>query len=54
MYDLSGKVVYSENTSNLQTGSTFFIDVKHLAPGMYFLALITEKGTSVERVAVAH
>jgi PKD repeat protein len=54
MYDLSGKVVFSETASSIQTGSTLLIDVKHLAPGMYYLALITEKGTSVERVAVAH
>ncbi len=53
VYNLAGQTVYSKNkgtqTACLQTAT---LDVSDFAPGMYSLALRTEKGTTVKRVVV--
>lgn len=53
IYNLAGQTVYSKNkgiqAACLQT-ATF--DVSDFAPGMYSLALRTDKGTTVKRVVV--
>jgi PKD repeat protein len=54
MYDLSGKVVYSEELQNLKAGSVVTIAVNRLAQGMYYLAMTTESGVSVKKIAIAH
>jgi hypothetical protein len=53
IYNLSGQTVYSKNRGTqaacLQTAT---LDVSGFAPGMYSLALRTDKGTTVKRVVV--
>jgi translation elongation factor P/translation initiation factor 5A len=53
MYNLAGQSVYSKNKGSqaacLQTAT---LDVSNFAPGMYSLALRTDKGTSVKRIVV--
>lgn len=53
VYNLAGQTVYSKNkgtqTACLQTAT---LDVSGFAPGMYSLALRTDKGTTVQRVVV--
>lgn len=53
VYNLAGQTVYSKNRGTqaacLQTAT---LDVSDFAPGMYSLALRTDKGTTVQRVVV--
>ncbi|MGE0638628.1 MAG: C25 family peptidase propeptide domain-containing protein [Bacteroidia bacterium] len=53
VYNLAGQTVYSKNKGTqaacLQTTT---LDVSDFAPGMYSLALRTDKGTTVKRVVV--
>jgi hypothetical protein len=53
VYNLAGQTVYSKNRGTqiacLQTAT---LDVSDFAPGMYSLALRTDKGTTVKRVVV--
>lgn len=53
IYNLAGQTVYSKNKGTqaacLQTAT---LDVSDFTPGMYSLALRTDKGTAVQRVVV--
>lgn len=53
IYNLAGQTVYSKNkgvqTACMQTAT---LDISDFAPGMYSLALRTDKGTTVQRVVV--
>lgn len=53
VYNLAGQMVYSKNkgtqTACLQTAT---LDVSGFSPGIYSLALRTDKGTTVQRVVV--
>jgi PKD repeat protein len=54
VYDLSGKRVVTEVYSNVQPGAQFILPMQNLGAGMYQLVLISDKGRSVARIAVAH
>jgi len=54
IYDLSGKRVYAEVFTSVQPSAQFYIPMLDLGAGMYQLVLVSEKGRSVARIAVAH
>jgi len=54
IYDLSGKRVYAEVFTSVQPGAQLFIPMLNFGAGMYQLVLVSEKGRSVARIAVAH
>lgn len=53
IYNLAGQTVYSKNKgTQAACMQTTTLDVSDFAPGIYSLALRTEKGTTVKRVVV--
>lgn len=54
LYDLSGKLVYTQSFSSVQVGTVIPVSVAQLQAGMYQLVITSKNGRSVNRVAVAH
>jgi hypothetical protein len=52
VYNLLGKRMMAKNIGCLQSGTTYTLDLQHLAPGLYIIRLCNDKGCWSQKVSV--
>ena len=52
IYDVSGKIIYSQEDPSLNEFGVLVVDLGDIRSGIYFLTLRTSEGVLVEKVSV--